>query len=351
MDPLEKLKQEEAELEAQMLGNQTPEDPQANEPVDPEVSATEDEGIERTEEELAADEYMMDAITSDGDPQQPEYSEEQVDPEPQPQKPKRTNWKKRFTNYKSSTDATIHSLRKELMDIKASANEVLQENQRLREAKREEQGDLFEGAFTQEDEDTFGTEGLDVVKKAAKVAIERQVKPLQEELRKQNERQGQQARQSLERDKRAAYNEFLGRLGSIVPDYEAINKDKEFLKWLKGADDFSGYPRGNLLRQAEANGDVARVADFFIDYKNSQAAVQQQKVPDAVRKHVTPTGTGGGSTAPRQKTDPGYYRQSDIDKFYSDMLKGRYEGQQAVIDATEAAIEQAYTQGRVLKGQ
>lgn len=350
MDPLEKLKQEEAELEAQMLGNQTPEDPGAVEPQDPEVSATEDDGIDRTEEELAADEYMMDTIT--GDPQQPEYQEDPVEPEePQPQKPKRTNWKKRFTNYKSSTDATIYGLRKELMDMKQSLADLMQENQRLSAVKREEQGDLFEGAFTQEDEETFGTEGLDVVKKAAKVAIERQVKPLQEELQRQNQRNIQQTQAAIERDRNLAYQEFLGRLETLVPDYAALNKDQKFVQWLKGADDYSGYSRQQLLQQAERVGDVARVADFFLEYQQNQSAVQQQTVPESVRRHVTPVGSGGQGPAPRQKEQKGYYRQSDIDKFYSDVMKGRYEGQQSVILATEKAIEEAAVEGRILQNQ
>ena len=61
---------------------------------------------------------------------------------------------------------------------------------------------------------------------------------------------------------------------------------------------------------------------------------------------------GGMSTQQRQKkSEPGYYRQSDIDKFYSDMMKGRYKDEPGVIQATESAIEQAIRDKRVLKGQ
>ena len=346
MDPLEKLKQEEAELEAQMLGNQTPEEP--------EVSATEDTGIERTEEEAAADEFMMDTITGESDEpeEQPEtYEEPEIPEEPQPQKPKRTNWKKRFTNYKTSTDATIYGLRKELMDLKQQMGWVLGENQRLREAKQEVQGDIFEGAFTQEDEDTFGTEGLDVVKKAAQVAIERQVKPLQEELRSQKQQQVKDYQSRVETERRAQYQEFLSRLETLVPDYASVNKDKGFLQWLSGSEDYSGFPRKELLRRAEANGDVARVADFFLDYQRSQTAVQEQSVPESVKRHVTPVGSGGSGAQPQRQTQKGYVKQSDIDKFYSDVMKGRYEGQQGVIEATERMIEDAGREGRILFGQ
>ena len=344
MDPLEKLKQEEAELEAQMLGNPTQPEPEE----DPDVAAT-DEGIQQSEEELEAAEFMEQTIVAPQDQDEPEDQEE---PEP-PQKPKRTNWKKRFTNYKSSTDATIYGLRQELMDTKSMLSDAMARLQNLQEAKREEQGDLFEGAFTQEDEDTFGTEGLDVVKKAAKVAIERQVKPLQEELRREQRTRVEDMQRRTQADRNHQYQEFLSRLETLVPDFRTLDSDKGFVEWLKQGDTYSPHQRRTLLRQAEAAGDVARVADFFTEYKESLRAVTDaSNVPEAVRKHVTPVGSGGGGAAPKQKTpDQGLYRKSDIDKFYSDLLKGRYEGKQDVINATEAAIERAYAERRVLHNQ
>ena len=91
-----------------------------------------------------------------------------------------------------------------------------------------------------------------------------------------------------------------------------------------------------------------------MDYKATQNALKSaNRVPDAAKRHVTPVGTGGSSgPQPKGKTsDKGYYRKSDIDKFFSDVLKGRYKGQQSVIDSTEKAIEQAYVEGRVLHNQ
>ena len=352
MDPLEKLRQEEAELEAQMLGNQTdPEDAQP--PQEPEVSATADTDYERTEEEAAADEYMMDTITGEHDePEpQPDQPEEPYEPEPQPQKPKRTNWKKRFTNYKASTDATINGLRRDLIGLKDQNTMLLRELQsaRVDAAQREVQGDLFEGAFTQDDEDTFGAEGLEVVKKAAKVAIERQVKPLEKELQQHKEARLNDMARATQNEKRAEYQGFLSRLETLVPEYAELNADSKFLKWLGQADEYSGYVRKDLLRKAEASRDVVRVADFFMDYLRTQSP--NQGLPKDLERHVTPVGTGGGGGTPRQQRKPadkGYYRKSDIDKFYSDVMKGRYKDDPGVIAVTEKAIEDASREGRIL---
>lgn len=343
MDQLERLKQEEAELEAQMLGNPT-------EPEAPVAPTEEEELTASTPEELEAAEVMEGIIVP------PSSEEDQLDDDElevsQPQKPKRINWKKRFTNYKTSTDGTINGLRRELIDLKSQMATLAEENHRWRSAKQEVQGDLFEGAFTQEDEDTFGTDGLDVVKKAAKVAIERQVKPLQEELRKQEAQRIQDMQTRAHSDKQMQYDEFLANLGALVPEYQELNKDKNFLSWMSGKDTYGSQVRMDLFRKAEANGDVTRVADFFSEYKSTLEQVKPtSNVPDAVRRHITPVGGGATQAVPKGDADPGYYRKSDIDKFYSDLTKGRYEGQQGVIMATEEAIEQAYRDNRVLHRQ
>lgn len=360
MNQLDRLKEEEAAAEAQMLGNQTPPaDPEVpaapQQPEEPEVSAT-DLDTGRTPEELEADETMGDIIV-------PPSSEQPAEPEEytgasQPQKPKRTNWKKRFTNYKASTDATINGLRKDLLDMEARMTSVLELNSQLsqRASEQEVQGDLFEGAFTQEDEDTFGSDGLDVVKKAAQVAIERQVQPLKQELKRQEEQRIKDARAATQNKVNAEYQGFLSKLETLVPEYAELNADPDYVHWLQKPDEFSGYSRMDLFRKAEASRDVMRVADFFMQYQGEKSAVSAQPsgIPEEMEQHVTPVGSGGGGAASPQQAneqDQGYYRKSDIDKFYRDMTKGRYNGQQDVITATEAAIEQAYAAGRVLHNE
>ena len=346
---LEKLQQEEAELEAQMLGNQaTVDDPQPTE--EPEVSTTEDDDGQ-TEEELQAAEYMERTIVQRQDE---DDDSDDDDDSSQPQKPQRTNWKKRFVNFKKSADSTISSQRREILDLRAELDQMkLQFYQMQTKAEQEGQGDLFDGVFSPEDEDTFGAEGLDVVKKAAKVAIERQLNPLKEELKKQRELSLKEQASRTQAERKAEYDKFLSRLETLVPEYAALNVDPGFLRWIKEPDDASGVIRGDLFRRAEASRDVGRVADFFKQYQGKVSAV---KAPNRVNKdmerHITPMGSGGsGSSSRKRQTEEGYIRQSDIDKFYADMMKGRYKNQPDVIRATEAVIERATRDNRVLRGQ
>lgn len=356
---LEKLQQEEAELEAamiakssaQMLGNQTEEDTQDTEESD--VSTTDEDDVE-TEEEREAAAQMEETIMGQADDD--EDSDDDTDDDDQPQKPKRVSWKKRFINFKKSADSTISAGRRENLELRAEIDRLKLELYKLQTqlAEREEQGDLFDGVFTPEDEDTFGAEGLDVVKKVAKTAIERQVKPLKEELKRQQELSLKEQSARTQAERVAEYQTFLSKLETLVPEYAALNVDPGFLDWIKEPDDISGSIRSDLFRRAEASRDVGRVADFFKQYQAKISAVKApSKVNKDIERHITPVGSGGGSssTTKKKSDDEGYIRQSDIDKFYSDMMKGRYRDKPDVIKATEAFIERATRDQRVLRGQ
>jgi len=353
---LERLKAEEAELEAQMLGDQTqdPENPVVREPSEAEspesaISTTDADGLVPTTEENEAGEFMENMITQPSHAEGFDTDEEQ--PDDQPQKRQYTDWKKRFKGLQRSHEATVHAHKTEVMELRETIDDLKQQLADLRDAKQEVQGDVFDGIFSEEDEDTFGTEGLDIVKKAARAAIEKQVKPLQEELRRQERARLEESKKSTQASRQSAYQDFLKRLESLVPEYAELNVDKDFLAWMSLPDEFSGYPRGQLFQKAEANGDVLRVADFFLQYKE-ETAPKPKTVDKDIERQVTPVGSGGGgSSSPKPKREATYYRESDINKFYDDVLKGRYKGRHDTVLATEAAIDQAMAEGRILRGQ
>ena len=337
MTQLEKLKAEEAELEAAMaanLGNPTEQPVEAPQPTEP-VATT-----------PTIDEQMTEIITQTDGTQEPYVQEE---PEPPPKQ--RTNWKKRYTNYKASTDATIYGLRSEVSELKAQLAEALQSINTMRDAKVENQGDVWEGTFSEDDVATFGADGLEVVKKAASTLVERQLDPLKQRIQEQESKQIDQLKRSAEADQKRAYDEFITRLGTLVPDYAEINVDREFLEWMKLPDDYSGITRADLFRKAESVRDVARVAEFFVEFQQSKQP-KDDPLPREVQQHIMPTGSGSASTVPSQTNNSGvqYIYISEINKFYDDVGKGRYVGRESDIANIEAQIERAHVEGRILQG-
>jgi hypothetical protein len=57
--------------------------------------------------------------------------------------------------------------------------------------------------------------------------------------------------------------EFFAELDDLVPDWETINKNPGFLKWLQGIDPLNDRPRQDLLNEAQNNLDANRVAKFL----------------------------------------------------------------------------------------
>lgn len=318
---LERLKAEEAQAEAQAFGNPTVEEhPQ-------EAPATE----AATEQKDPMEEIIL--------PAQPE------------EKKKRTNWKHRFTSYKAATDTTLYEQRMEIADLKQQVAGLMETLGELRSG-TQEQGDLFDGVFTKEDEDTFGADGMDVVKKAAKAAVEKATKPLNEKLQKQEKEHIESLKRQSKAAKEAEYAKFLDALEGMVPDYKELNFDPGFAEWMNLPDTYSGLTRAPLFQKAEAAGDVARVAEFFVEYKASLKP-QPEAIPEELARHITPVGSGVATPATsvaNNKTGVQIIYESEIDKFYSDVTKGRYKGQESVIASIEAQIDKAAMEGRIHKG-
>lgn len=325
---IEQLKAEEEAAEAEFKSNLSEQPTPEMEPeVQPETT---------TPEELEAAEYIADVIT-------------EQEPEAAPQKQSRTNWKKRFQNFKSSADATIYELRQENAGLKSDMAHLRASVHELQKRQAEETpSDPFAGVFSEDDEATFGEDGLAVVKKATQTAIERATKPLQDRLNASEERATIKAQEAAQRENKNLYNEFLSKLEIIVPDFKKVNVDPGFLKWMQEPDIYSGITRAKLFTQAESSRDVSRVGEFFVEYKEATKA----RPSAAVEKHITPVGGQAATSAPMQPTtnDSEVIYTSEIDKFYDDVMKGRYAGRHNEVMAIEDKIDKAVAQNRIRKG-
>ena len=200
--------------------------------------------------------------------------------------------------------------------------------------------------FSQEDIDVLGEGTVNSMNTAIHSAVEGATKPLQAELLAMKKAERDRLRGAAETNKAQAYNSFTSKLAELVPDYPSINVDKGFIKWLRDISPYSGAQRLTHFHQAEQAGDVERVAQFFVEYKQLQNAPQQ-----LLDQSVTPTGQGGGGAAPRTNNPPQpeqkIFSMAFINKFYDDDIAGLYKGREALRDKLDAEIDLALTQGRV----
>lgn len=135
-------------------------------------------------------------------------------------------------------------------------------------------------------------------------------------------------------------NDFFRSLTALVPEWEALNVDPNFIKWLEEVDELTGQTKQVLLSQAEQTRDASRVAKFFTSYKkatsswaaNANASLESQVVPPTNKAPDTP---------PSKKV----WTRGEISEFYSRMRKGEVSDADAI--AIEADITAASIEGRI----
>src|SRR5262245_5843007 len=106
--------------------------------------------------------------------------------------------------------------------------------------------------LTQEDEQNYGRELIDFAQRAGLQAVAPQLQGLHE--------QNAQLRRQLARESRHRLDQ---QVAAVVPNYQEIDRDPAWHRWLLEIDSLSGRPRQTLLNDAIAHGSPTRVREFF----------------------------------------------------------------------------------------
>jgi hypothetical protein len=129
---------------------------------------------------------------------------------------------------------------------------------------------------------------------------------------------------------RAQHAEIERALDQRVPSWRDVYQDPGFSSWLSEPDDFSGTTRSQLLRNAVANGDAARVVRFYQGFQQEAG-------------HQAPAGQRSRSSASGNKP---FYSREQIKQLYESRRLGRINDQKWA--PIEADIVKAAGEGRVV---
>jgi hypothetical protein len=279
------------------------------------------------------------------------------------------NWENRFKALKGRFEA----------EQRRWGETQAQFDQRIRETQAElervarkplpgevEQGPLVTPAEVQE----YGADLIDVIRRAAAEAVMPMLKPIATEVG--------QMRARVETTESETGKQFLTRMhssmDSMVPGWDQLNRDPNFIAWTKKNDVYSNLNRQDLLQKAWYAGDSNRVAAFFQGYLAEEAATdpaaaaaRQQAYGGANGGHAHPNG-GPASPAPQaparvtleQLAAPGRARAATavpagkpvwtaegIASFYQDIAAGKFRGRDAERIATETDLMSAQREGRI----
>lgn len=134
--------------------------------------------------------------------------------------------------------------------------------------------------------------------------------------------------------------DFYSLLSAKTPDWEKVNADKSFHKWLDEVDELTGYRRQDLLSQAEQARDADRVAKFFRAFeKTSKKQVEDNTL--ALETQVSPNNTKTPNTPPAKRI----WTRPEISEFYRRVRTGQVSDKDAV--AIESDIHAATIENRI----
>jgi len=262
-----------------------------------------------------------------------------VETPPTPDKVSERNWESEYKTLRASTDNYKYITRQEMANLKERLVAASREIERLKSSITVPSEDIFKDTFSKEDADTVGEDALQMMQKAATTAADAKTKGIEEELKRERQYRLEADQRSIEDDKTAAIGIFLNKLGSLVPEYEGINLDPNFEKFIKEADPVNGGSRLTHFKNAEKTGNVGVVASYMREFLGT-------RVPkDTLAERVGPTGT----TATDQGTEVKgiLIPVSEVDKFYDDVMRGRFKGNKTLQRELETKYDLAFSKGEI----
>jgi len=256
------------------------------------------------------------------------------------------NWELRYKNLRASREQKLVDTKRQLTAALETVQVLQRRNDELKAEliKLQQSVDPLDKVFSQEVVEALGDDTVKAIKDSVKASTEAATGSLKEQLEQQKERERKQQEAQLATAKQDEYNTFISRLGNVVPEWQAINADPEFFTFCHNSYDIDGRLIAESFREAEEARDAVTIARFMLQFKSRQTAQPKEKV-DNLAEHVAPTGQAASqSTTTKQ---PEIMTKAEIDKFYSDLSKGRLRGRQGYVDEMEAKIEKAIMEGRV----
>ena len=206
--------------------------------------------------------------------------------------------------------------------------------------------------ITDEERKVYGDDFFDVVQRKALETVQPHIERLAQE--------NHQLRQRLGKDEARTIYQILD--GEIA-NWRDINIDPEFIQWLSLPDRYTRMVKAGLLKQAFADGNAGQVLEFFRGFieehpafggqdasapQVAPAAPAPKRTPAASLKDFAAPGKARPATGGTQvPVEPAVITNKDLDRFYNDVRRGRWDGRAQEKAVEEARLHAAVRDGRV----
>ena len=208
-----------------------------------------------------------------------------------------------------------------------------------------------EKLITEDDVKEYG-DSIDVMRRAAKEEVAGQmgrVAQLEKELA-QLKGVVPQVQQVQQQQKSSSEKQFWDDLNREVPNWSDINKNPDFQSWLLEIDPLTGINRQTYLEDAQRKLDSGRVINFFTAFAQVNGIDNSARDKSAtqsaeLQKQVAPKRGRAGQPV---NNDAKTYSPKDIEKFFTDVRKGKYKGREDERARMERDIFAAQQEGRIV---
>ena len=254
-------------------------------------------------------------------------------------------WEQKYHTFKGMYDAEVPRLHADLREMKAQQQQFLadQANQR---AQAEYKSEPVKSLVTEQDKEAFGSDLIDLIDRAteSKVQVFRE---REAELLSKLDRINEQLGSVSERQGISDQDRFLMGMTQQVPQWEQINTDPGFLRWLNEVDPVYGIPRQLALTTAAEAFDIGRVSTIFNAYTAMGTSNQTSKprASEQLQSQVAPTRSRAQATATATDTNLKIWANADVERFYTDKRRGFLSNEEAA--RIEQEIQSAISEGRV----
>lgn len=277
-------------------------------------------------------------------PVPPQVSSDGAHPQPTKEELQSDSWAARYNSMHGrwkQQNETIEQLQSIVTDL---GNELQQTQELMRRQGDTPQNKKNQG-LTPQDEETFGSEVVDLVRRGVRAEVGEEIT----ELKRENAKV-----------KRVSLHQALDQQ---LANWREIDKSPRWKNWLRLRDVYSGAVRKDLLDRALRAGDAPRVLQFFKGFLDEERATghapsveqSEPQVPPAPRQaalqlaQIAAPGRERSASghAPAGQTDKPIFTRAQIRELYDRKRRGYYNGRQDEFRREEEAIFLAQNEGRV----
>ena len=278
-----------------------------------------DEILQEIEKQSQMEQMPQPSVES----QDPPTSQPPIDSPPTPQE---ESWEHRFKVLQGKYNAEVPRFAHENKDLKGRLQSL---EEQLDEMKNAKPAELL---VKPEEIEQYGEGLIDVARRVAREELaskDAQIAKLRSEIDSVKSVQSH-----------VVQDNFFKSLTEMVPDWEALNADTNFLNWLDGVDDLTGETRQALLGKAEQQRDPVRAAKFFNTFKKTSQSWAAQSAA-SLEQQIVPSTNQAPSTPQAKKI----WTRAEITNFYDRVRRGSISDADAF--AIEADISSATVEGRI----